>query len=1017
MNPEHIVSLLFQRGAALSVNDGQLLVDAPDGALDEALIQLLRQHKAAIITLVQILEAGTGNATVPVVRQSWPDRYEVATSLAQRRMLFMEELAENSSYYNIPVAYRIDGPLNVAALRYAMTHLTAEHDVLRTVYVLREHQYVQSVEERVELTLIEENVVAHADPEGALQNLLLQEANHVFDLACEWPIRIALITLRNNCHVLSLNLHHIAADGWSAHKIIADIGSAYHSFLHGRHFDGAVAGLNRPYQYADYVQWQTAWQQSAACQEARTWWSTTLAGAPQLHSLQTDFTRPMIQQVAGQTWVHRISPALSQMVEQGARQARTTPFVLFQTVFAALLARYSGESDIVFGTAAANRQPVEFMQTVGLFVNTLVLRYQLADNGSFADLLQQAMAVSEGAFRYQQFPFDMLVEHLQPARSLGYNPLVQLMLVMQEDAADALVLEGTQVTRLEQRQSVSKFDIAVHVTMQPEGIRLNWEYNTSLFREETIQRMAHHFERLLDAALTIPEQAIDSIALVDTDDPGSVMDAAAFPPVQRVERLFEASVAQHPDAIALRMGKQVMSYRELDARANRVAQQLLQEAGPQPGRIGVCMERTPELVIALLGICKAGGVYVPLDPYYPRERLEFMMADTGMTLLLTGPDSQLPEGLGDKVRQLTVDASVALVACNDTVSAAALAQDAERGAYIIFTSGSTGKPKGVLVSHRALFYSLHANSALMQFAARDSMPTIGSQAFGVSLLEIFLPLMTGGEVCLLKKSQIADMQQLVSGSNEVTVLHAVPSLMQQWLDFLQSKESDPAWPRPYPNLRLLLVGGESVPDGLLKKLQQWRPEVRLLELYGMTESAIVCSSFEPAGTTLAHYCIGKPHPNAIFCVLNRHGEQQPIGVAGELHIGGLSLATEYINQPAMTDEKFISHRLARGGRLYRTGDRVRKLADGHFEFLGRIDNQVSLRGARIEMGEIEMLASAVEGVRQAVAHVIDLGDDEKTLVLYFTAIDMHAEPRQLAAAIRNHLAQHLPDYMRPSLIE
>jgi amino acid adenylation domain-containing protein len=1006
MNAQQLVSLLYRKGAILSVENGNLQINAPDDALDDELLLQLKILKADIIALLDTLENST--AEYALGRHLYPSSYVCAASLAQQRILFMEELAGNNSYYNIPVVYKINGALDKAALCQSLSRLVARHDVLRSVYVLEDNTYVQHINEPAALQINEVSLINERDKDSILTILLEKDAHHLFNLACEWPIRASLIECDANEYVLSINIHHIAADGWSARRIISEISSGYQ--LYQSDIDPDIfSDPGRDYQYADYIQWQAAWRKSQQYQDAKNYWVASLKGAPELHSLPTDFIRPTIQSVAGDTYTQLIPTSLLAKISLCARTYQTTPFIIFQAAFAAFLARYSGESDIVFGTASANRQPLEFINTVGLFVNTLALRYAVPDGISFDALIKQAAAVSAQAHRFQQLPFDVVVDELQPARSLGYNPLVQLMLVMQDSAESGLRLDGAEVIQIPQRQKVSKFDLALHIVADKNGMSINWEYSIGLFKPATIQVMAAHLASLLDACLSMPEKNINCIPLVSADVFTKAVSPQHFPEPRCVHDLFERRVALAPDSIAVREDERVVTYHELNVQANHIASHLFAACDGKVGRIGVCMEKSTELLVGLLAIVKMGATYVPLDPYYPKERLDWMLQDSGISILLTSNDTKLPAGLDAVTQVLQVQTLLNTEIAMPYVSNA----DADVPAYIIYTSGSTGKPKGVLVSHRSLFYSLHANQSLMAMSAQDSMPTIGSQAFGVSLLEIFLPLISGGEVQVVKKAYIADIEQLIQRTNNVTVLHAVPSLMRQWLEAVVTANN----PEQYPRLRLLLVGGESVPSGLLQKIKQWRPEIRLLELYGMTESTVVCSSYAANEAAHPHYCIGKPHPNTLFYVLNSHGQQQPIGVPGELHIGGLSLASEYINQPEITAEKFIVNPYLQGGWVYKTGDRVRLLDDGNYEFLGRVDHQVSLRGVRIELGEIETLAAGIEGVKQAVAYVSNIGDDEKTLVLYYTSHTSSPGHVVLSEFIRAHLARYLPDYMRPSIIQ
>lgn len=995
MKIQQVLSLLYSQGISLVVEDDDLLVGAGPSGIDPATLALIKERKIELIALLHSLRGATH---VPAVAGGRAASYRVPATLAQQRMLFMEELAGGRSYYNMPAAFDIYGPLDRLALSTAFSTLLASHDILRTTYLLEDGNYVQHVAAATPFDLPVLGLDMSAIHDGRLSAALADDAAHCFDLQREGPLRARLVFLGPAHHVLSMNLHHICADGWSARRIFDDLGSAYHA---------ARSGISSPAlpkpgpQYADYAQWQAQWLAGPGHERAAAYWRKTLAGAPELHSLPTDFLRPHVQSTDGTTLVQPLGTALSRALEHFAREAGTSAFVVFQSAYAALLARYSGDTDIVFGTAAANRHPLAFLDAIGLFVNTVVLRLNVGDALGFRALVSQAAAVSEGAFRHQQYPFDALVDLLQPVRSAGYSPLVQLMLVMQDRPTGPLLLDGAEVRQRPQRQPVAKFDLALHVHTDADGFALHWEYNTGLFEAATVERMATDFNVLLELCLAAPEAEIGSLVLVA---PLPVVTVPCEVPVC-IHQLVESQARRTPDLIAVRDAHGTLSYAELEHRASVVAAGLAKHGARTGQQVGVCMEKSCALVVAMLAIYKAGAVYVPFDPHYPAERLRMMADDAGLTLLLCREEG-LPDGLPASLNVLGLEALLNAGAA-PLVPAAA---DPQTGAYVIYTSGSTGKPKGVLVTHANLFYSLRANAAAMAFAPGDVMPTIGSQGFGVSLLEILLPLICGGTVQIVPKCQVIDIAQLLAVTNEVTVLHAVPSLMLQWLEAVVAGDAG-----QYPHLRLLLVGGESVPAILLEQLRQWRPDIRLLALYGMTESTIVCASHDTDEQLDVNYVLGKPYPGVSFHVLNRHGQQQPQGVPGELHIGGLTVAAGYLNQPGLTAERFAMPAVAGGARLYRTGDRVRLLASGDYEFLGRVDNQVSLRGARIELGEIETVATGIDGVLQAIAHVVKLDSDESTLALYYTANG--AEAGRLTASIRALLAMRLPDYMRPSIVQ
>ncbi|PLY40172.1 hypothetical protein CSZ94_22400 [Janthinobacterium sp. ROICE36] len=1000
MSIQQVLSTLYQRGLTLDVDHDELLVSAGPEGIDADTLALVKQHKSELIALLHRLERCVA---VPRAAFNHVPGYRAPATLAQQRMLFMEELAGDRSYYNMPAAFELHGPIDRTALRLAFCSLLASHDILRTTYLQEGGSHVQHVTALAQCDLEVLDLDGASAGDARLAAALADDAAYRFDLGREGPLRVRLIALEPERHVLSLNVHHICADGWSAQRILADLGAAY---------SAARVGMLPPcvpaepgLQYADYAQWQAQWLGGSDYTKAADYWRDTLAGAPELHSLPTDFVRPQVLGVDGATIVRPLGAALSDALGRFGREAGTSAFVVFQSAYAALLARYSGETDIVFGTAAANRHPLAFLDTVGLFVNTVVLRLEVGDALGFAGLVRKAAALSEAAFRHQQFPFDALVDLLEPARSAGYGPLVQLMLVMQDRPTGPLLLDGVRVQELSQRQAVAKFDLALHVHPGTDGYALHWEYNTNLFEAATVDRMAADFSRLLAACMAAPEVAIGSLPLATPAVPLAPRTAAVAEVPVCVHQLVAEQAGRTPQHSAVRDVHGSLNYVELEQRASRVASGLLQRGVRVGQAVGVCMEKSCDLVVAMLAIYKSGAVYLPLDPHYPPERLGMMAGDANIALLVCGA-GPLPNGLPDTLDIVALDTLVQA----EELPLAQVATAAQAGAYVIYTSGSTGKPKGVLVTHANLFHSLRANAAAMAFRPGDVIPTIGSQAFGVSLLEMLLPLVSGGTVQIVSRSQVVDIQQLVAVTVDVTVLHAVPSLMRQWLETVAAQDQV-----RYRNLRLLLVGGESVPASLLAQLRRWRPALRVLALYGMTESTIVCASHDPDQLLNVNYAIGKPYAGIDFYVLNRHGQQQPPGVPGELHIGGVTVAAGYLNQPAMTAERFSAADVAGGARLYRTGDRVRLLASGDYEFLGRVDHQVSLRGARIELGEIETVATSVDGVLQAVAHVAELDSGEVTLVLYFTA--RAAGGDVLTTPIRARLAQRLPDYMRPSIIQ
>jgi amino acid adenylation domain-containing protein len=1003
MNATSVLTELFNKGVHVSTQDDELVVDAPKGALEESDVKLIREHRDDIVELLRQIQL---HRETPEPARRVGQSGRAPLSAVQQNVLLMESLAPGTPYAHIPLAFAIEGQVDHDALARALADIVAAHEILRTTYVEEGGgRMVQSINAPAAFAVELEDLSSHGDPQTALESTLARHETRLFDLAKDRPLRALLVKLGEGRHVLSLVLHQIAVDGHSCQLLLR-----YLSVSYAR----AVAGVRTAtdfmgYQYADFADWQARNVRTPAHAQSLEYWRTALRGAPPLHAVPGDFVRPATQRFAGRTYEISLSADDYARVEAFARDYASSVFTVLQAVFALLVSRYGGEDDVVLGTAVANRTRREFFGTLGNLVNTIPLRFDLAGRRDFVSLVEHARAAIDAAMSHQHVPFNAIVDEARPARSISHNPLVQLMLVIQEEEQTRLELEGCRIEALFRDPGIAKFDLTLHVYKQNGGAALRFEYATTLFRERTIARFSRHFVELLRRCIAEPECELATLPLSTKEDEAEQpVDAGRYPTPVCVHELIARQVRATPERVAVRDVHGDLTYAALDEAAEKVAAQLRAHR-PSGGelRVAVCTERCSFLVIAMYATLKAGGVYVPLDSEYPVARLEFMLADSGATLVLaqgvTPPSTHLPVlDLPSLLAQASEPAA--------QVSGAALEIDAP--AYVIYTSGSTGRPKGVLVSHRSLFYSLHANRDIMGFARTDAMPCIGSQAFGVSLLEILIPLVSGASVRMLPRDTVRDLDALIAATQDATVLHAVPSLMGRWLQRVQERREN-----AYPKLRLLLVGGEAVPDDLLRAIARWRADIEVIELYGMTETAVVCASYRPDASFAAHHCIGRPHPTTRFRVLNAALQEQPVGVPGELHIGGLSLATEYLNQPELTSERFIADPFTPGARLYKTGDRVRRLHDGQFEFLGRVDHQVSLRGVRIELGEIEALLATHPAVKKAVAHVVTLANGEPTLVAWYTTFKEPQDRVGLGESLREHLARDLPDYMRPALYQ
>ena len=992
---EFILSFL-EIGIHFEIDGEELLISGNTKALSAQDIAALKARKIEISAYL----SSKGERLPPPRLNHMTGNYELIASNAQKNLHFLESLDESGKYYNIPVTFRIRGKLNIIALKHAVDMLILKHHILRTHFDYIQGELVQRVT-RFDTRQVNFSSINLADSTQSLRDILAKEANYNFDLANEWPIKATVFELKSEA-IFSLNIHHIATDGLSAKIIVDELSSAY-----SQHNFGHTSPNKQPvYQYADFCVWQQKYFSSKRFGESKSYWKEKLSEAPQIHQFPIEYARPKVQSVVGANFKCHLGQPLSTSIKLRAQQLNVSPFLLVQSLFAGFLSRYSGESDILFGSVFGNRFPNEFSNSVGMFANTLPMRYQLPPKCTFNDLVAQAKSVNSEAKKHQQFPFEAIIESLLVVRDSAYNPLLQIMIVSQDDALEGLAFPETEIEVLDNKQKVSKFDFTLHTGLNGDDFEFDWEYKTALFSQTYIERISVHFIQFIGYHIDNMEAELSMFIFDKQQLKINPILLSDFPKPCSIYALIDNAMQSCPQNIAIKDGDTSLSYAQLGHRVTQLANHLATYEHAPHSRYAVYMDKSTEMVVAMLAILKLGGVYVPFDPYYPKERLAFMCQDANVSMILTDNSVPASKALADIAAML--DVTHVPQTDSKAVSFNQIAVDS--AAYIIYTSGSTGNPKGVLVSHQSLFYSLMANKQVLGMTATDAMPTIGSQAFGVSLLEILLPLSTSGRIDIVAKSATSDLTRLIKTTNQSTVVHLVPSLMSQWLDVVQQQEKTSL----YPNLRTLLVGAEPVPDALLKRVKQWRPDVVLRVLYGMTESAVVSSSFEKNDASPQCYCIGQPHPNMSFYVLNAGGVPQPKGVAGELYVGGLSLATEYLNQGDLTREKFTHHALLKQ-RLYRTGDRVREIENGYFEFLGRTDHQVSLRGVRIETGEIESFVHAISGVNESIAHVKHLENGDNVFILYFT-VKPNVDGDALVDVVRDALKVHFPDQMRPSLI-
>jgi amino acid adenylation domain-containing protein len=1015
----------LQRIADLSPEKRQILLE-----------KLNRQPKKIIPTTIQ-----------PQNRSS--DRFPL--SFAQARLWFLDRLQPGNTFYNIPVALRLQGRLDVTALKQTLQEIIRRHEILRTNFVTVDGQPVQKIlppptSNTAILSIVD--LRAHLKQEREIERLAIQEAEFPFDLSNDALIRFRLLQIGETEHIFLCTMHHIISDGWSLDVLVNEIVALYKAFSSGK--PSPLPKL--PIQYADFAVWQRQWLTGDVLDSQLAYWKQQLKQAPPLLELPTDKPRPPQQSFRGAMRSLLLPKPLTEALKTLSREEDVTLFMTLLAAFKTLLYRYTGQTDIVVGSPIANRNRMEIEGLIGFFVNTLVFRSQFSEILTFRELLAQIRQITLEAYTHQDLPFEKLVEELQLERNLSYNPVFQVIFQLQNTPSSDIELPDLTISNVEVAGQSTQFDLSLYVAEVAEGLQSAIEYSTDLFDRDTIARMLGHLQILLESIVANPETPLCNLAILTPTEQQQLLgefsqNSAKIEPIEQcIHQLFEAQVEKTPDAIALTYENQHLTYRELDRQAQQLANYLQSLGVKLEVKIGIYLERSPLTIVALLGILKAGGAYLPLDPSYPQERLAFMLEDSQVPFILTQKSlvSSLPEHHAN-------------VICLDSDSLNPSGTLRERGAgadrealeqysiqnpipptplrkggtkipnpsnlaYVIYTSGSTGKPKGVQITHHALANFLTGMGNSLGITAKDVWFSVTTITFDIAALEIFLPLIIGARIVLASREVTSDGFALSQhlATSEATIMQATPAT---WKMLLAA-----SW-QGSPQLKIL-CGGEALSTTLAHQLLQCG--ATLWNLYGPTETTIWSTAYQVQPTDKA-IAIGKPLPNTRVYICDRHLQLVPIGVPGELYIGGIGLARGYLNRRELTDEKFIANPFLKAegrrqrshcglgvsppfsrtqvpgaaaaspsgasgvaegkkreeqelidssDRLYKTGDLVRWLSDGNLEFLGRSDNQVKIRGFRIELGEIENILRQHPDIQEAVVVAKEDKLDDKRLVAY-----------------------------------
>jgi arthrofactin-type cyclic lipopeptide synthetase C len=923
-------------------------------------------------------------------------------SFAQQRLWFLAQMDGGNTAYNIPLGLHLRGRLDAEALHRALARIVARHESLRSRFAqLNDEAQVLIAPVDSGLSLIEVDWRQQPQTDEALRALIETEARGPFNLQDGPLIRGRLLRLADEHHVLLLTMHHIISDGWSMGVLTRELMALYQAFSHGE--DDPLPPL--ALQYADYAVWQRRWLSGEVLQRQSDYWQQTLAGAPALLSLPTDRPRPAQQDHHGGSVEIVLDEQTSAGLKTLCQRHAVTPYMVLMSAWAMLLARLSGQSDVVIGSPVANRTRAEIEGLIGMFVNTLALRIDTSGDLTGAALLARVKVQTLAAQAHQDLPFEHVVEITRPLRSLSHTPLFQTLVSWDSSVAPALALDGLTLEGVAGENHFVKFDLSLSLGENPQGIRGALRYATALFDESTVRRFVGYLQRLLAALVSDDQALLAQLNLLAAEEQQRLLGdfnatAVDCPVEQPIQSLFEAQVQRQPDAIAVQAGEHSLTYRELNARANRLAHHLREQGVGPDARVALCVERGLDLVVGLLGILKAGGAYVPLDPAYPAERLDFMLRDCAPVAVL----------VQTATRALFAGTDVAVIdfdQCSWHEQSASNPQvpglNASNLAYMIYTSGSTGTPKGVMLEHRGLCNLVHWGSQICPPTPDGALLQKAPFSFDGSVWEFFWPLTAGVRLVLARPGghrEPAYLAQVIR-QQRVTVVKFVPALLQQFVELQDVSECT--------SLTDVFCGGGELTAALAAAVRQHLPWVRLHNVYGPTEATVDSTAWtlEPhMPVPTSELPIGKAICNTRLYVLDAHDQPVPLGVIGQLHIGGIGVARGYMGLPQMQAERFIDSPFVAGDRLYRTGDLVRYRADGNLEFLGRDDFQVKLHGLRLELGEIEARLIQHPDVREVVV----LMRDER-LVAYFTVREGSAAPA--IDTLRAFILEQLPEYMVP----
>ncbi|MGD9898611.1 MAG: amino acid adenylation domain-containing protein [Calditrichaceae bacterium] len=926
---------------------------------------------------------------------------ETPLSFSQQRLWFLDQLAPGNAYYNIPSALHLHGHIDLGIFERCLNQIIVRHEILRTVFKSEKGHPHQVILPELKIKIENLDLSGIPDDEKHLksQKITAEDARQSFNLESGPLLRAKIIKLKSDDHILLITIHHIIADGWSIGVLLNEFASLYKAFKEKK--ESPLDAL--PIQYADFSIWQRNWLQGEKLKKEIEYWKNKIGTNPPVLELPADHPRPATQTFNGRTIKQHLSGGLSDDLLQLSRKEGTTLFMTLLAAYQTLLHRYTGQDEILVGSPIAGRTRSEMENLIGFFVNTLVLKAEFWDMPTFKQLLKQVRDTTLNAFMHQDLPFEYLVEALQPERNMSHSPLFQVAFVLQNAPFEMAEMPEFKITPIETENLTAKYDLTLTIAKATDGMDCYFEFNTDLFDPATILRMQNHFENILIEIISNPDKRVSELGIIGKDELKLILSGwndikADYPDSATVHQWFEQLAEEFPDTVAVTQENQSLTYKKLNEKANQLARMLIKHGIGADKITGICLPRSMDIPVSVMAILKAGGSFLPIDPVYPKDRIEYMIKDSGISALITHEAilANLPE---TDVHMILLDKETEIFSSGSEKNPESKLTP-ENLAYVIYTSGSTGRPKGTLLPHRGLLNLANAQKKAFGIRQGSRILQFASLSFDASVWEIVMALLNGGTLCLAGKDELLAGQNLydILKNEKITTVTLPPSVLAVLPD------------EPLPDLMTIITAGEKCTIDLARR---WSEGRSFFNAYGPTETTVCASMYQVDPEAGLVPPIGRPIDNFRLYILDKSLQPVPTGTAGELHIGGVGLARGYLNRPGLTAEKFIPDSFSEspGSRLYKSGDLVRYLPDGNIEFLGRIDQQVKIRGFRIEPGEIEAIIDEFDDVHETFVMVREDLPGDKRLVAYIVTVNGH-EPD--VSELKSQLNERLPGYMIPS---